>query len=177
MRRRNPARKNKFQKLNTELTQFIESMGQYFESYGIPRIGGRILGLLLVAHEPLGAEDIASILRVSRGSVSTNFRLLLTSALAEKVTFPGDRTTYFAFPQTAWEKAMLVEIEGIAFLKKLAGQGLTALPSGDPARARLEQTIQWTGLITNVYQQALEQWRARPAPAEASASGSGPARS
>ena len=63
----------------------------YFESYGIPRIGGRILGLLLVADEPLSADSIASVLRVSCASVSTNFKLLLTSSLAEKVTFAGDR--------------------------------------------------------------------------------------
>ena len=118
-----------------------------------------ILGLLLIAHEPLSAEDIASILKVSRGSVSTNFRLLLTSALAEKVTYPGDRTTYFIFPVTAWEKAMTVEIEGIAFLKKLAQQGLSALPHGDPARIRLEETIKWTSLIDGMYQKVLNQWR------------------
>lgn len=152
---------DKFKRLSPELSRFIESMGRYFESFGIPRIGGRILGLLLVAHEPLSAEDIASILKVSRGSISTNFRLLLTSALAEKVTFRGDRTTYFIFPVTAWEKAMAVEIEGIAFLKKLAQQGLTALPAGDPARNRLEETIEWTSLIDGVYKKALTQWRAR----------------
>src|SRR5271157_5308726 len=98
MKNSNHPAKNKFKKLSPELINFIESMGRYFESYGIPRIGGRILGLLLVTHEPLSAEDIATILKVSRGSVSTNFQLLLTSALAEKVTFQGDRTTYFAFP-------------------------------------------------------------------------------
>ncbi len=159
MKNIDPPTKNKFKKLSPELTNFIESMGRYFESYGIPRIGGRILGLLLIAHEPLSAEDIASILKVSRGSISTNFRLLLTSALAEKVTFPGDRTTYFIFPATAWEKAMNVEIEGIAFLRKLAQQGLTALPSGDPARTRLEETIKWTSLVDGIYQKALAQWR------------------
>ena len=161
MKNTDPPPKNKFKKLSPELTNFIESMGRYFESYGIPRIGGRILGLLLVAHEPLSAEEIASILKASRGSISTNFRLLLTSGLAEKVTFPGNRTTYFVFPATAWEKAMTVEIDGIAFLKKLAQQGLTALPSGDPARTRLEETIRWTSLVDGVYQKALTQWRTR----------------
>ncbi len=161
MKNTDPPHQSKFKKLSPELTHFIESMGRYFESYGIPRIGGRILGLLLIAHEPLSAEEIASILKVSRGSISTNFRLLLASALAEKVTFPGDRTTYFAFPATAWEKAMAVEIEGTAFLTKLAQQGLNALPPGDPARHRLEKTIEWTHLIHEVYQKALTQWRAK----------------
>lgn len=154
-----PDSKSKILKFSPELTRFIENMGMYFESYGIPRIGGRILGLLLVAHEPLSAESISSTLKASRASISTNFRILLTSGLAEKVTFPGDRTTYFAFPETAWEKALHVEIEGITAMKKLAEQGLDALPSGDSARNRLGGLVNWADFLIQVYQKALIEWR------------------
>lgn len=158
-----PPHPEKFEKISPDLTRFIESLGRYFESYGIPRIGGRILGLLLVSHKPLSAEDMASILKVSRGSISTNFRLLLASGLAEKITFPGDRTTYFIYPPTAFEKVMKVEIEGIAALKKLGQQGLDALPSGHPARERLEGLIEWTSLVNDVYQKVLSEWHERSA--------------
>jgi DNA-binding transcriptional regulator GbsR (MarR family) len=53
-------------KLNHELSAFIESLGRYFENYGIPRIGGRILGLLLIAHAPLSAELISKVLKIRR---------------------------------------------------------------------------------------------------------------
>jgi DNA-binding transcriptional regulator GbsR (MarR family) len=152
---------NKFKKLSPELSRFIENMGMYFESYGIPRIGGRILGLLMVAHEPLSAENISSILKVSRASISTNFRVLLTSGLAEKVTFPGDRTTYFAFPEIAWEKVMSVEIEAISAMKKIAQQGLNALSSEDSAYNRMQGMINWADFLVEVYKNALVEWRAR----------------
>ena len=152
---------DKFKKLSPELAHFIESMGMYFESYGIPRIGGRILGLLLVAHEPLSAERIASILKVSRASLSTNFRVLLTSGLAEKVTFPGDRSTYFVFPESGLEKTLLVEIQGINTMKKLIQQGLDALPSDDSARSRMQETVNWADFLIEVYQKALIDWHAR----------------
>src|SRR5512138_623944 len=135
---------DKFKKLDPELARFMESMGMYFESYGIPRIGGRILGLLLIAHEPLSAERIASILKVSRASISTNFRILLTSGLAEKVTYPGDRTTYFVFPEAGLEKTLLVEIQGIDMLQRLVRQGMDALPAGDPAQNRMQQMVDWS---------------------------------
>src|SRR5262245_39442564 len=90
--------------ITPEMSKFIESLGLYFASYGIPRIGGRILGLLLIAHEPLSAESISAILKVSRASVSTNFRLLSQVGLAEKVSIPGDRTTYYLFPEAGFEK-------------------------------------------------------------------------
>jgi DNA-binding transcriptional regulator GbsR (MarR family) len=152
---------DKFKKLDPELVRFMENMGMYFESFGIPRIGGRILGLLLIAHEPLSAERIASILKVSRASISTNFRLLLTSNLAEKVTYPGDRTTYFMFPESGLEKTLLVEIQGIEALKRLVQQGLIALPSEDSARSRMQEMIDWTDFLLKLYQKALIDWRAR----------------
>ena len=152
---------DKFKKLDPELARFVESMGMYFESYGIPRIGGRILGLLLIAHEPLSAERIASILKVSRASVSTNFRILLTSGLAEKVTYPGDRTTYFVFPESGLEKTMLVEIQGISALKRLVEQGLNALPDGDSARSRMHEMSNWADFLIKLYQKALAEWQAR----------------
>lgn len=147
--------------LTPELSRFIESMGVYFESFGIPRIGGRILGLLLVAHEPLSAERIATILMVSRASVSTNFRLLLASSMAEKVTFPGDRTTYFVFPETAWEKMMNSEIQAVGAMKALAQQGIVALSPEDPSRVRIEGMIAWSEFLIEMYQNGINEWRAR----------------
>ena len=152
---------DKFKEMDPELARFVESMGMYFESYGIPRIGGRILGLLLIAHEPLSAERIASILKVSRASVSTNFRILLASNLAEKITFPGDRSTYFVFPDSGLEKTLLVEIQGIDVLKRLVQQGLAALPSDDSARNRMQEMMDWTDFLLKLYQKALVDWRAR----------------
>ena len=156
-----PHSKSQNLKLSPELTRFVENMGMYFESYGIPRIGGRILGLLMVAHEPLSAECIASVLKVSRASISTNFRVLLTSGLAEKVTFPGNRTTYFAFPETAWEKTMTVEVQAISAMKKIAQQGLDALPANDSARGRMEGLISWADFLIEIYQNGLIEWRKR----------------
>jgi DNA-binding transcriptional regulator GbsR (MarR family) len=146
-------------KLNHELSAFIESFGRYFENYGIPRIGGRILGLLLVAHAPLSAEAISKLLKVSRASISTNFRLLIAGGLAETITYAGDRTTYYTFPENAWEKTMNVEISGITTMKRLIEQGLNALPPGDSAAERMKQMIKWTNFILEIWNKAAEQWK------------------
>lgn len=161
MKKSTSAPTDKFKRLDPELASFIESMGMYFESYGIPRIGGRILGLLLITHEPLSAERIASMLKVSRASVSTNFRILLTSGLAEKVAYPGDRTTYFVFPETGLEKTLLVEIQGISALRRLVQQGLNALPAEDSARDRMQEMADWADFLVQLYQKALLEWQKR----------------
>src|SRR5512140_2592865 len=82
-------------KLTPELSRFIQHMGGYFEGSGVPRIGGLILGLLIIAHEPLSAEQIAAILKISRASVSTNFRILSAAGLAERFTSHDDHVTYY----------------------------------------------------------------------------------
>ena len=148
-------------KLTPELSKFVENFGRYFESYGIPHIGGRILGLLLVAHEPLSAEDISATLKVSRASVSTNLRFALHVGLAEKTSFPGDRTTYYVFPETGLEQTLSIEIQGLGVMKRLAEQGLAALPPGDAARSRMEAMIQWADFLIQIWQKALIEWRER----------------
>ena len=148
-------------KLNPPLTRFIENLAQYFESFGIPRIGGRILGLLLVSSEPLSAEAISTTLKVSRASVSTNIRFALQVGLAEKVSFPGDRITYYAFPETGLEKTLAVEIQGVGIMKRFIEQGLNALPPEDAARGRLEALADWSDFLLQVWQRALIEWQER----------------
>jgi DNA-binding transcriptional regulator GbsR (MarR family) len=148
-------------KLNPPLTQFIENLARYFESFGIPRIGGRILGLLLVSSEPLSAEAISSILKVSRASVSTNIRFALQIGFAEKVYFPGDRITYYAFPETGLEKTLEVEIQGVGIMKRFVEQGLNALSPEDGARSRLEALADWADFLMQVWQKALIEWQER----------------
>jgi len=146
-------------KLTPEVFKFIQSMGVYFESYGISRIGGLMLGLLMVAHDPLTAEEIASILKVSRASVSTNFPILLTSGLASKIAMHGDRATYYIFPDTVWVQAMQVSIQSIVTLKQLAEQGLQALSPRDSVRSRLVKTIEYADMQVEYSQKMLAEWR------------------
>lgn len=148
-------------KLNPPLTRFIENLAQYFENFGIPRIGGRILGLLLVSSEPLSAEAISNILKVSRASVSTNIRFALQVGLAEKVSFPGDRITYYAFPESGLEKTLTVEIQAVSMMKRFVEQGLNALSPEDPTRSRLAALADWADFLTQVWQKAAIEWQAR----------------
>ncbi len=156
-----PPNKNKFEKLSPELARFIESMGMYFESQGIPRIGGRILGVLMVAHEPLSADDIGKILKVSRASVSTNMRLLTGSGMIERTSILHDRTTYFVFSEAALEQRMVVSVQATGIFKKVAEQGLAALPTGDSARSRMQRSIEWSDLLVESFQKAITEWRER----------------
>jgi DNA-binding transcriptional regulator GbsR (MarR family) len=154
---------SKIPELTPALNTFIEGMGMYFESQGIPRIGGRILGLLMLAHSPLSAEDMATVLNISRASISTNFRLLLSSGLVEKVAQRGDRTTYFVFSDSAMEQRINVGVQSTVAFKRLVQRGLDALPRKDPARRHLDNSLEWSDMLIDSLQDAARRWRARPA--------------
>ncbi|MDP4576352.1 GbsR/MarR family transcriptional regulator [Qipengyuania profundimaris] len=75
---------------------FIERMGMNAEADGQARITGRIWGLLMVMGRMLTSAEIAETLQVSRGSVSTNLRLLEGLEIIERRSKPGEREIYFA---------------------------------------------------------------------------------
>ncbi|HLZ24118.1 MAG TPA: hypothetical protein VKQ30_18545 [Ktedonobacterales bacterium] len=148
--------------LSPALREFIESMGVYFERYGLPRIGGRILGLLLVADRPLSLDDMASSLRVSRASISTNIRLIIASSLAEQISLPGDRRDYYRFGVDTWELALRTELEGIAMLRRLGERGLAAASESErTAREHLEDLLEYCDLLMADRRDTIERWRAR----------------
>jgi DNA-binding transcriptional regulator GbsR (MarR family) len=83
----------------TEQIQFVERVALMYERNGIPRIAGRILGWLLICDPPAQtAAELAAALHVSKGSISTMTRLLLSLGLIEHTSVRGDRRDYFHIP-------------------------------------------------------------------------------
>lgn len=147
-------------KISAGIQKFIDKMGLYYESYGIPRIGGRILGLLLTAPEPISAEAISKTLQVSRSSVSTNVRLLITVGMLEITQKPLDRTDYFILSDEAWSNAIRLRIQGFQELNKIVEQGRQAMESnGHTGNTKLQEMEKWAEMMQNLHQQALEEWK------------------
>jgi DNA-binding transcriptional regulator GbsR (MarR family) len=148
-------------RLTPDLNRFIQHMGAYFEGSGVPRIGGLILGLLIVSHEPLSAEQIASTLKISRASISTNFRLLSASGLAERFTSHADRMTYYTFPVSAWEQILHMGTQRTLAFKRIIQEGLAAVPKQDIAHHRLELADDLSDSLLELYRKVVEDWQVR----------------
>jgi DNA-binding MarR family transcriptional regulator len=76
--------------------QYVERMGLLWQAQGLPRTAGRIVGLLAMQGSALSIEDLASALRVSRGSISTDARRLERLGLVHRSSRPGDRRDFYA---------------------------------------------------------------------------------
>ncbi|MEW6638681.1 MAG: MarR family transcriptional regulator [Actinomycetota bacterium] len=114
--------------LEEERRRYVEDFGLLFEGFGLARMVGRVLGALMVADPPeMSAEELAGVLRASRGSISTATRMLVRMGLVERVGRPGERRDYFRNKPGAWHDLMRREMEGIAAFREMAERGLGIL--------------------------------------------------
>jgi DNA-binding transcriptional regulator GbsR (MarR family) len=148
-------------RLTPELSKFVENMGLHYERYGVPRSGGRILALLLLAQEPLAPEQLAEILEISRSNISTNLRVLQMSGLVEKVALSGERCDYYVFASDAWEQQLRSQMESVLELQEIAQEGLGSIDDEDPARAKIKEMVDWVNLLEGVYHKLIDQWQTR----------------
>ncbi len=74
---------------------FIEKVGMMSQSDGLPRISGRVLGLLIFDGTAVSFGDLAEQLQVSRGSISSASRMLVDRGMIKRVSRPGQRQDFF----------------------------------------------------------------------------------
>lgn len=89
-------------KLDAIRADFIEKTGMITQAEGLPRIAGRIFGMLIFDGNAVSFGDLATNLQVSRASISTSIRILEERGLVKRVTKPGERQDYFQLEQNPY---------------------------------------------------------------------------
>lgn len=120
--------------------RFIEQMGLVTQAEGLPRIAGRLMGLMVFDGKEYSFSELADELKISRGSVSANTRLLEDRGVIERVSKPGERQDYFRLASNPLE-TLLHNIEKKSARARVAiGDTIDALPPEEHAcRARLRR--------------------------------------
>ncbi len=120
--------------MNTDNTQaieeFVERMGLSAESDGLPRIAGRMWGFFIIHGGPCSFAELADKLQVSRGSISTNARILRDLGIIERVTRPGDRQDYYRLSENPYDRLLEGYVERMRKTVSDAEKTLKALPPG-----------------------------------------------
>jgi predicted transcriptional regulator len=147
--------------ISPEIHRFIEAIGGYFTQYGLARIAGRLLGLMLVVDRPLTLDDMAAALGVSRASISTNIRVLESVGFVDRVTVPRDRRDYYRCSSDPWEARIRSGVVQIDMLGAIARRGLAAIGEGDAfAHAHLEELVEFCDFLLEEERSLLQRWRA-----------------
>ncbi|WP_188409469.1 GbsR/MarR family transcriptional regulator [Agaricicola taiwanensis] len=128
----------------TAVSEFIEEMGILTQADDLPRIAGRIVGLLVIAEHPLSFSDIATSLQVSRASISTNARLLMEIGVIERVAISGDRQDYYRLAPSCHLLLLRRIITRVERMREAVSAAGAALAKDKPAvKARLDGLSQF----------------------------------
>lgn len=98
-------------KLDEGKEKFIQAWGTLGSKWGINRTMAQVQALLLIAPEPLSAEEIMEALNISRGNANMNVRALIDWGVVYKELKPGERKEYFRAEKDIWEVAKQVTVE------------------------------------------------------------------
>jgi DNA-binding transcriptional regulator GbsR (MarR family) len=147
--------------MDAQTARFIEQMGLALESDGLPRIAGRIFGLILISDDARSLDDLACELQVSKGSVSTNARLLEQRGILEQISRPGDRRDYYRAPPDLFSHTMAQRIARWQRFHEAIGTARTKLSIQSPAvLERLEEYEEAYAFMSQVISEALASWQA-----------------
>ncbi len=91
--------------------KFIHAWGTLGSNWGINKAMAQIHALLLLATEPLSAEEIMDELQMSRGNVNMNLRSLMDWGIVKKEHKVGERKEYFSTGKDVWDLARQVSRE------------------------------------------------------------------
>jgi DNA-binding transcriptional regulator GbsR (MarR family) len=91
--------------------KFLQTWGTLATQWGINRTMAQIHALLLVAPEPLSAEDVMEQLMISRGNANMNLRELIDWGLIFRHLKPGERREFFVAEKDIWKVARQVAKE------------------------------------------------------------------
>lgn len=143
--------------------RYVEDFGLLLEHFGKPRMVGRVLGVLLVSGvQEHSAEELADLLRASRGSISSATRTLVQSGLVQRVSRPGERRDYFRVRPGAWNELMRERMTQVYAMREMAERGLSVLDLVDPdepeARRGLEEMRDFYAYWERELPAVLERW-------------------
>ena len=160
-KKKNTTKKSKKLTLDSQMMDFVNKMGKYYENFGISRIGGQMVGLMLITEEGISQEDMQRILGVSRSSISTNLKMLLLNAGIKEVHVQGDRKSYFMVSDRAVEDSILRKINSYDYLCEVVNEGIDSLKKKGNSAEKLFGVLQWINLDKEISLELLEKWKNR----------------
>ncbi len=135
---------------------FVERAGRWWEQVGT-RSAGRILGWLMICDPPhRSAAQLQEELHLSAGSISTQTSSLERVGFVERITFPGDRASYYQLRPHIWLELMRAEQDWIRRTRALADSAHAVVPETRPDRVTELAEVsdfflaEWPGLMARL---------------------------
>lgn len=142
-------------------TDFIEKSGLISQAEGLPRIAGRVFGMLIFDGEMVSFGDLATRLQVSRASISTSIRLLEERGLVKRMTKPGQRGDFFQLAPNPYASMLEGVHKRTQATREEIAQTITALPADSESNERLTEYADFYASLDSAVTLALDELRSR----------------
>lgn len=141
----------------------VREYGDAYYAFGLNKMMGHIIGLLLTAPEPVSLADICKQLGRSKGPISQIMRRLVERNLVRKVWTPRSRQDYYELQPNVFENAFRNHYEmiqnNIRIAKLLRAEAHRVKdPELDRLRQRLAEMEEFFTLMSKHHQAFLAEW-------------------
>ncbi|MCB0753347.1 MAG: MarR family transcriptional regulator [Ignavibacteriae bacterium] len=100
--------------------EFIMNFGHAYQAFGLSKLMGHVVALLIYSTEPISLEDIAKHLNRSKGPISQITRRLRDKRLIRRVWHPTSRKDFYEIEPEIFENAFRNNIDLIRNNLKIA---------------------------------------------------------
>lgn len=141
--------------------EFVEQMGLILQGEGLPRIAGRIMGLMIMHGGPFSLTELAERLSVSRASISTNTRLLEELGVIERTATPGDRQDYFRLSRQPYARMVRGVVRRMRRAREVVEGTQESLPEDmSETHERLEELDAFYEALIESFLNVIDEWDA-----------------
>lgn len=139
----------------------VEEFGNIYEAYGLKRLKGLIIGLLLTREESVSLDDMTELLQRSKGPISSAVRELTNISLIRKVNGPENRRDYYAAHPDLFFNNFKFNMATVRKNRRTADLFLNEMKKEDSnptTIANLERMLAFYSLMESFYEDFTAKW-------------------
>lgn len=146
----------------TRTEELLHACSRFLENEGVPPLGGRIFGVLLLSGQTLTLDDLSARSAASKASASSNSRMLERMGLVERLSLPGDRRDHYRIASGGVAAPLALVLSRLTALTELyrllaAADG----PAPPEVRNRLRLDITFIDHLLQTFEALSREWGER----------------
>jgi DNA-binding transcriptional regulator GbsR (MarR family) len=144
--------------------EFIMNFGHAYKAFGLSKLMGHVVALLIYSTKPISLEEIAKLLNRSKGPISQITRRLRDKHLIRRVWQPTSRKDFYEIEPEIFENAFRNNLDLVRNNLKIA-QNFQAeiknnnIEDADLLKNRLNEMYSFYNLMDKYYKNFLDEWQ------------------
>ncbi len=143
--------------------EMIQTFGDAYRAFGLNKLMGHVVALLIFSPDPLTLDDISQQLGKSKGPISQITKRLWERNLIRKIWKPGSRKDYYEIQPEIFGNAFRNNFELIKTNTRIARQMKSMVENANDEylqtlQKRLQEMERFYELMERHFQEFLQEW-------------------